>query len=68
MKTDEKRPATKPTGLMDLHVRLTNWSDRPSPDDASLLAFADEVVRACDDSAAEMRRRVFEAVVKLRDA
>ncbi len=59
------KPAKRPDGLMDLHLRLMDEGSVPLPD---LESFADAVVRACAASAPEMRRRVFEAVEALRDS
>ena len=62
-KTNGKKPAKKPSGLMDLHTRLYGGADGvEEPDAVALRAFADAVVRACDAPAVEMRRRVFRAV------
>lgn len=66
MTSEKSKPAKRPSGLMDLHLRLTDGPEDPCP--AALATFADAVVRACDAPASDMRRRVFAAVEALRDA
>ena len=61
-KTNGKKPAKKPAGLVALALSLSTYEEGEP-----LKAFAASVVAACDVPAADMRRAVFLAVEKLRD-
>lgn len=60
--TNETKSVTKPKGLVDLVLKLHGATE-----DEPLKAFSMEVVAACDESAADMRRRIFAAVDYLRE-
>ena len=64
--SEKTKPVKRPSGLMDLHLRLTTEGNPPSVE--AMITFADAIVRSCDAPASEMRRRVFAAVEALRDA
>ena len=67
--SEKTKPVKRPTGLMDLHLRLIEDTDGASDVPRHrLVDFADAIVRACDAPASEMRRRVFDAVETLRDS